>query len=223
MKRFAFLAPLAGAALLAAAPAAGQFNDEEHQAHARFQLYNDCQPFLLYVEPLPHSAKRYGIEEADVHNAAISRIQVSGLAEPEDWTDHYLYLQVTTIAMKRAWGLFESQAFHIRLAFKKTVDDPATGESTYADTWEVAMLGFGGKSFLVRQIPLLMDRFLSSYLKANYPSCHIDEMPVGDGIDDESRPEKPSPAWERTRWIASAPSESGSSLLSAIPADLPRP
>ena len=128
----------------------------------RFQLFNECRPMFLLVETLPKGAEVIGLTVNSLAIAARSRLRSARL-----YTDtarsEYLYINVNVVG----------PAFSATLAFKKSVYDPVSALTRYAQTWEVGATGTHGKDAAdVRSVVAEnMDEFLDAFLRVNQAAC----------------------------------------------------
>ena len=126
----------------------------------RFQLYNECRPVGLVVEPFPRDAKKIGLSEKDVWRLAESRLRAARLYTPVRGP----MLYVTVNVMDRA--------FSVSLAYLKWVTDKS-GLSGPATTWSVRGLGThaSGATYIKSGLSDYLDEFLNEYLRVNAQAC----------------------------------------------------
>ena len=129
----------------------------------RFQLFNNCQPMRLLVEPLPDAAADIELTEERLVLAAESRLRGARLYTAEGF-GAYLYLNVNVVG----------DAFNISLEYRKNVRDLASGEVYLTTTWDTGAAGMHGRTgaeFIVSGVSRYLDQFLTEYLRVNEVAC----------------------------------------------------
>lgn len=127
----------------------------------RFQLFNNCQPMDLFVEGLDSDATGIGLTEQSIQNVVESRLRSARLYDPN--ATPYLYANVTVT----------DRAFVATLSYTKWLDDPVTGLSSFATTWDTGAVGSHGRdaNFILSTVSRQMDEFLVEYLRVNDEAC----------------------------------------------------
>ena len=156
--RTAMLRPLLlAAALLLSAPAWA----EEVTGYDRFQLWNDCGPMKLVVEPLPQTAADIGLTREAITTAVRSRLRAAHLYDADAMPFLYVNVSVT------------GRAFQIGVDYGKLVIDLASGEYYQAATWATGSLGThgGDSNYILSAVSQYTDKFIDEYLRVNEDAC----------------------------------------------------
>ena len=128
---------------------------------ARFQLFNNCRPMDVVVQPLPSDAQEIGLTEYSLRAAIESRLRAARLFDDE--ASSHLYLNVNVVG----------RAFGIVLEYNKPMCDFASEECFWAPTWEVGSTGTHGNDdgYIRSSVSEKMDTFILEYMRVNEEAC----------------------------------------------------
>jgi len=131
------------------------------QEYDRFQLWNDCRPLGLIVEPLPEDATDIGLAEEAVTAAVHSRLRTGRLYG--DDARQFLWISVNVVSL----------AFNINVGFYKAVRDEMSGVNLSAITWLASFTGMHGRdsSYILSSVTRKVDEFIDEYLRVNADAC----------------------------------------------------
>ena len=127
----------------------------------RFELWNDCQAMDLLVVELGQDAAETGLTKEAIETAVRSRLRAARLYDAD--ASPYLYVYVRVVG----------DAFNIDVGYRKLVVDPASGQSSYATTWNAGGAGTHGRdgNYILTNTSGRIDRFLDEYLRVNADVC----------------------------------------------------
>ena len=126
-----------------------------------FHLGNECKPVGLLVERLPTGAATRGLKREDIVTMVRSRLRAARLYRDHTFGPH-LYVNVNVL----------SAAHSIRFDFNKMLNDPISGQSMLAVTWDKSLLGQDGDvHFILGGVSQLTDEFIDAYLRVNEEAC----------------------------------------------------
>ena len=150
---------VAFALLLLAQEAVAQVADGRAE---RFDLFTDCSPIYLVVEPLDSEDRSSGLTEQSIRNVATISLRSAHLYTKKE-AHVFLYVRVTTAG----------NAVTISIGLYKGVFDRYTNEWGLANTWIAGMTGTYGRNAakVLANTSRLMDEFLAKYLQVNEEAC----------------------------------------------------
>ena len=143
-------------------------------AQRQFDLFVNCQPMNLFVQPLHPFATTLGLTQTDIATAVESRLRSVGLYA-NDRASSRLHLIITFSEVK-----LNRQAFNILLTLDKKLHDRITGLDSFASTWVQGftgwMQGFPGtrgrlKALFMSKLNGQLDSFLAEYFRVNKRAC----------------------------------------------------
>ena len=128
----------------------------------QFDLFVNCQPMNLVVEPLNPGAMMIGLTNRDIAMAAESRLRSARLYA-YDRASSRLHIIVAVTGM----------AFSIVLTFEKILHDNITKLDGFASTWVQGFTGTHGriKAYVLSALSSQMDEFLFEYRRVNERAC----------------------------------------------------
>lgn len=140
--------------------AAGEVTDESFD---RFQLFNNCQPMALLVEPLQPSAAEIGLAQKALQNTVESRLRSARVYTEKMSVDTYLYLNVN----------IGGGSFGITMEFSKYLFDNLSDVTSFAITWKSRAIGThgGDGSYILSSASQYVDEFLVEFLRVNEEAC----------------------------------------------------
>ena len=134
----------------------------------RFALFNNCESMFLLVETLPDGAADIRLTKERLQVAAESRLRGARLYT-SDRSRPYLYVNVNVAG----------KAFSTSLRYTKKMLDLATDNTGEASAWYRGITGTHGKNaeYVVSSLSILLDRFLTEYLRVNESACTESPQP----------------------------------------------
>lgn len=135
---------------------------EHFRFFSNFNLFNNCQPMDLVVEPLAPVAAEMGLTEESIQNLVESRLRSARLYNPDpDSTSAHLYISVHIVGV----------TFNISLEYTKLIrvlgsDLKVTSRASITDT-------HGDASYILSGVSELTDDFLLKYLRVNEEACQV--------------------------------------------------
>ena len=138
---------------------------ETNQRIKRFELFNDCRPITLLIEPLSDDAKKNGLTGGHLYRTAESRLRSARIYHDDLYLDgrfnEYLYVNVHVVG----------SAFSASLQYNRRVTNEH-GHNGLAPTWNRSYVGSSAStSSVVSGLAVLMDLFLVEYLRVNEDAC----------------------------------------------------
>ena len=159
MRRHAGLLWLAAAVFLASPTAA-----EEIDEFDRLQLWANCWPMNLFVEPLEHRAA-FALTTDDVLTTVRSRLRAARIYD--DTAFNYV-LNVSVRILRDKQG---KQPYALDLEYRKLMTDYASGLEYPARAWRRGSLGVGDHVFVLSLLSKYTDKFIDEYLRVNAEAC----------------------------------------------------
>ena len=130
----------------------------------RFTLFNVCRPMKLVISGLGDSDPAIELTEERIRVLAESRLRSARLytENPEKY-DGVLFIDAKAV----------SEAFNLRVAYLKTLFDPATLVEQRSETWIAGSYGshFNDPEVVIQKLAAKMDLFLVEYLRVNEAEC----------------------------------------------------
>ena len=144
---------------------------EANSKMSQFQLYTKCRGVHLTIEGLPERADRINLTWKQVLQTVKGRLKAARLYVPrspviganED-IHPVLYVHIN----------ISRTAFSLGIELRKVVSDDYSGESEYATTWRIGIIGIHGhrNQFILRMVDKYTDIFIKEWTKVNKPGCH---------------------------------------------------
>ncbi len=127
----------------------------------RFGLFTECAPVYAVGLVSGDEAEEMGLTKERVWTMVESRLRAARLYDSGG--GQMLELNIRTF----------SPAFDISLELFKSVQDPRSGESGVATTWERDTIGThgGSASFIMQTVSEYLDGFILDYLRVNEEAC----------------------------------------------------
>ena len=137
----------------------------------RFQLWNHCRPVSLLVEGLHQEAEAIGLTRERIETTVRSRLRAARLYTPEVFSkdDNRPEVNAVLYVNINAGRL----SYLISVEFWKWLNDPATGQSGRATTWDSGGAGTHGQDsgFILSDLAEHIDGFIDEYLRVNEKAC----------------------------------------------------
>ena len=133
------------------------------EPHTR-DLFRLCPPeerMDLFIDELSEHATKGGLTEAQIRNAAESRLRAAGLYDPD--AIPFLYVNVDTGSPKTGSSHFPF--FSIRVEYRRALYDLRLPWLDFAATWFTDSVGQGDSSFILFSLSQHLDAFLVEYLR----------------------------------------------------------
>ena len=127
-------------------------------------LFDLCPPdegMRLVVESLDEDAIQRDLTEAQIRNAAESRLRAAGIYDPE--AAPYLYINVNPGPPEKGSRHFPFYA--IGVEYRRVLLDPRLPWFRYATTWDIRSAGEGDSNFILSILSQYLDEFLVDYLR----------------------------------------------------------
>ena len=145
--------------MLAVAVAAQEVDED-----ARFELFNDCLPMFLIVEPLSDYAADIGLTQEALKAASESRLRAARL-----YTENH---KRADFSLLHIGVLVTGPAMSINVRYRKNVTDKF-GVFGLPITWDSSSTGThgGDATRIVSILSEHLDKFLAAYLRINEAAC----------------------------------------------------
>lgn len=127
-------------------------------------LFDLCPPdegMGLVVERLREHARRGGITEEQIRNAAESRLRAAGIYDPE--ADPFLYIRANIGPLEKGSKFFSYYSIDVK--YKRVLLDHRLPRFGYATTWDTGSAGQGRSSYILSALSGFLDKFLVDYLR----------------------------------------------------------
>ena len=135
-----------------------------HAAPDTGDLFDLCPPaegMGLVVESLHEGANRGDLTEAQIRNAAESRLRAAGIYAPK--AEPYLYININVGPPEKGSRHFPFYA--IRVKYKRALLDHRLPWIRHATTWDIGGAGRGDSSNVLSGLSRYLDKFLVEYLR----------------------------------------------------------
>ena len=141
----------------------GHATAQDVSGYDRFQLFNECGPMNLGVEPYKDNAgwADIGLTVDRIQTMAESRLRAARLYDAT--ARSYLFVDVNVVG----------SGFSLNVNYNKLVYDAVSGETYYATTWTTGGTGThgGDAGFILQGLSENLDRFILAYLRVNEDAC----------------------------------------------------
>lgn len=176
MKTWVLLAICTTAFVPSYAVGAGETGADRQQPYS---LYNRCTGLNLVVGDMPRDADRIGLTKADVVAAVESRLRGARLLSDER-TGEALYVGIEVMEV----GTGNEVVFSIDLSLERFMEDNGFGNAHLMGAWEDGTIGIAHSTdqFVLGSLSKVIDRFVSSYLRANGAVCRMKERNDFEGL-----------------------------------------
>ena len=153
---------IAAAILLTAAASASADVVSDYD---RFQLWNECRPMRLVVEPLPDDATAIDLTDDAIKIAVRSRLRAARLYSEDGSEGAWAYLYINVLVV--------GPAVSIGIEYHKFVWDIATKLEFQATTWRRGVTGThgGNSNYILSSVAQGADEFIDEYLRVNADAC----------------------------------------------------
>lgn len=135
-----------------------------HAEPDTLDLFNLCPPeerMDLVVEMLDEDAKKGGLTEEQVQNAAESRLRAAGLYDPN--VAAYLYVNITAGPPETGSNHFPFYSIQVR--YLRGLYDLRLFSRGLATTWWTGSAGQGGSGSILSALSRHLDKFLVEHLR----------------------------------------------------------
>ena len=130
-----------------------------------FSLYTACSPVGLYVSDLP----KEGAEAVNLTKEAVINLAESKLRSARIYTSKGPYTAVLEVNLNIVGLAFD----HI-VVLNKSLSDPISNHSDWANTWRVRYTGthgLRGGDYILSSLSKSLDEFIVEYLRVNEKNC----------------------------------------------------
>lgn len=157
-------------------PTYAETGTEEQEAS---KLYNRCTGLNLLVSDMSGDARRIGLTKAAVVAAVESRLRGARLISDEH-TGEALFVVIQVMAL----GTSDEVVFSIALSLGRLMEDNGFGNAQVMGAWEDGSIGIAHSTdqFVLGSLSKVIDRFVSSYLRANGAVCKMKARDDFDGL-----------------------------------------
>ena len=160
-------------ALLGHNPAqAADVLDISADGRSPFSLYNRCTGLNLLVGDMSRDADRMGLTQTAVVAAVESRLRGARLMSDES-TGEVLSVGIQVMALRTG----REVVFLTELSLDRFMEDNGFGRARMMTAWSDGSIGISDwtDQFVMGSLSKVIDRFVSSYLRANGAVCRMKE------------------------------------------------
>lgn len=134
----------------------------------QFNLFTNCRPLAVTVGKASQAWGKLGLTRADIQNAAESRLRAARIYGDEgDYSNPLLRIIAGIVG-----GAFSVELFLDKPLFDGKYSSLFGDATTYMDGHlGTHGGGFGGGSYILSTLSLMLDRFIANYLRVNEAAC----------------------------------------------------